>query len=96
MKILTIIDVAQGANLTDVRAHLGEELKGSWDLFSAGVLREAYATAKPTRVVFVLEAESVAAAQAHLAPLPLAASGAMQVEYVELHPFVNWSLLFAR
>jgi hypothetical protein len=60
------------------------------------VLREAYATASPTRVVFVLEAESAAAAEAHLRPLPMVASGLMTIQYVELRPFVNWSALFSR
>ena len=95
MKILAIIDVAPGSNLTELRAHLASELKGSWDLFASGILREAYATASPTRVVFVLEADSAAEAHAHLAPLPLVAAGLMHIELVELRPFVNWSVLFA-
>jgi hypothetical protein len=96
MKVLAIIDVAPGANMAELRKALPEEIKGSWGLFASGVLREAYATASPTRVVFVLEAESVAAAEAHLRPLPMVAAGLMKIEYVELRPFVNWSALFAR
>jgi hypothetical protein len=96
MKVLAIIDVAPGANMPELAKALPEEIKGSWGLNASGVLREAYATAKPTRVVFVLEADSAAAAEAHLGPLPLVAAGLMKVEYVELRPFVNWSALFAR
>jgi hypothetical protein len=55
----------------------------------------------PTRddasaLVLLLEAESTADANAHLQKLPLVASGSMRVELVELRPFVNWSLLFAK
>jgi len=55
MKILAILDVSPGAPLEIIRATLANELKGSWALFALGVLREAYATATLTRVVFVLE-----------------------------------------
>jgi hypothetical protein len=61
-----------------------------------GVLREAYATAVPTRVIFVLEADDVARAEEHLRKLPLIAAGLLHFELVELRPFVNWSMLFAR
>ena len=95
MKVLAIIDVAPGADMAELRKALPEEIMGSWGLFASGVLREAYATASPTRVVFVLEVESAVAADAHLRRLPMVAAGLMKMEYVELRPFVNWSALFA-
>jgi len=96
MKILAILDVLPGAPMESVRAKLPNELKGSWALFASGVLREAYATARPTRVVFVLEAEDAAHAEEHLRKLPLVAAGHLNFEIVELRPFVNWSMLFAQ
>jgi hypothetical protein len=96
MKILAILDVLPGAPMESIRAKLATELRGSWALFASGVLREAYATATTTRVVFVLEAEDVAHAEEHLRKLPLVAAGHLNFELVELCPFVNWSMLFAR
>jgi hypothetical protein len=96
MKILAILDVLPGASMESVRAKLANELKGSWALFASGVLREAYATATPTRVVFVLESEDAAHAEEHLRKLPLVAAGHLNFELVELRPFVNWSMLFAQ
>ena len=96
MKILAIIDVAPGAQLETVRSQLADELKGSWALFASGVLREAYATASPSRVVFVLEAEDAAHAEDQLRKLPLVAASLFRIELVELRPFVNWATLFAR
>jgi len=96
MKVLAIIDVAHGAPVESVRAELATELRGSWMLFETGILREAYATTSPTRVVFVLEADDSATALEHLHKLPLVAAGHLHVELVELRPFVNWSVLFAR
>jgi hypothetical protein len=96
VKVLAIIDVAQGASLEAARHQLAEELKGSWALLASGVLREAYATAAPTRVVFVLEADDVPRAEEHLRKLPLVAAGLFRIELIELRPFANWAALFAR
>ena len=96
MKFLAIVDVAEGAALERIRAELASELKASWALFASGVIREAHATEKPTRVVFTLEAQDRAAASAALQSLPLIAAGLFHVELVELRPFANWSLLFDR
>ena len=95
MKILAMVEVAEGADRTRLRADLATELEGSWALFAAGVLREAYATEEPGRVVFVLDTPDREAAARALDSLPRVAAGLFRVELVELRPFVNWSLLFA-
>ncbi len=94
MKILAIVDLSATADRGEVFRRLNEELRESWKLFSANVIREAYATADPTRVVFVLEADDLAAADAALRQLPLVELGFFTVQYIELRPFSNWSRLF--
>jgi hypothetical protein len=96
MKVLAMLNLKPEASVEAVRAELANEIRGSWGLFASGVLREAYATEIPSRVVFVIEADDCAAAERHLAPLPLIAAGLFRVEFMELRPFVNWSMLFAR
>jgi hypothetical protein len=96
MKVLAILTLKPEASLESVRAERAKEIRGSWGLFASGVLREAYATEIPSRVVFVIEAHDLAAAERQLAPLPLIAAGMFNVELMELRPFVNWSMLFAR
>jgi len=66
MKMLAIVDVAPGASMESIRAEIKNEIMGSWELFSSGVLREAYSTATPSRVVFILEADDIGSARAHL------------------------------
>jgi hypothetical protein len=95
MKILATLSLQPDAPLEKVRPRLAEELRGSWALYAKDQLREVYATDRPTRVVFILEAASGSAAAALLAELPLVAAGLFQVDVIELHPFVNWSLLFS-
>jgi|GEM_PF-5663037 len=96
MKFLAIINVAKSADLQSVRNDLANELKASWELFASGMLREAYLTDIPTRVVFIIETDGRAQAEACLRGMPLIGSGSLVFELVELQPFVNWSLLFAR
>jgi hypothetical protein len=95
MKVLAMLTLTPQAKLETVRAELANELKTSWALYASGALREVYATEDPKRVVFVLEADDTAGAKRLLAPLPLVAAGFFTLEFVELRPFVNWSMLFA-
>ncbi|HEY0801365.1 MAG TPA: hypothetical protein VGD54_11015 [Steroidobacteraceae bacterium] len=96
MKVLAILDLAPGVQLETVRAQLEGEIKCSWGLYASGALREVYATAIATRVVFVLESENQSAAEKNLRLLPLVAAGLFKIELIELRPFVNWSRLFAQ
>jgi len=95
VKILAILTLKPEISLPVIRAQLAEELRGSWALYSSGLVREVYATERPTRVVFVLEAADVPSATERLGVLPLVAAGMFHVESIELRPFVNWSMLFA-
>jgi len=96
VKILAIISIAPGAEIATIRQHLGEELRGSWDMFATGTLREAYATENPGRVVFILETDSIGHARTLLGNLPLVQAGCFALELLELRPFVNWSFLFSK
>ena len=95
MKVLAVVSLAASADLSEVRRLLVEELRGSWTLFSENIVREAYMTDDPSRVVFVLEAEDLAAAEGRLQKLPLVKSGAFTLQLIELRPFANWARLFA-
>jgi len=95
MKILALIDVVAGAPIEKIRAELASEVRASWELFAAGALREVYATAAPSRVVFVFEAADPEEAAGRLDDMPLIKAGHLKYELIELRPFTNWSLLFA-
>ncbi len=96
MKVQAILTLMPQTPLETVRGELADELRGSWALYASGVLREIYATDDPKKVVFVLEAADAQAARQALAPLPMIAAGMFGMEIVELRPFVNWSMLFAK
>jgi hypothetical protein len=96
LKILAIVTLKPEASSSAVRAQLVDEIKGSWTLYSSGLLREVYATESPARVVFMLEAADTETAADSLRGLPLVAAGMFHIEMLELRPFVNWAMLFAR
>jgi hypothetical protein len=95
MKVLAVVKLAESADMSDVRRLLSDELRCSWNLYAENIIREAYMTDDPTRVVFVLEAVDLAAAEAQLQKLPLVAKGSFTVQLIELRSFANWALLFA-
>jgi hypothetical protein len=94
VKVLVILTLVPQTPLETIRKELADELKGSWALYADDVLREAYATDDPKRVVFMVEAADADAAKRILAPLPMISAGMFEMEFVELRPFVNWSMLF--
>ncbi len=95
MKVLAVISVAPHAQPERIGAALRAELEASWGLLRAGVLREAYATDSPSRVVFILEATDVQEAAEILGRLPLVDQAQFRIELTPLLPFVNWERLFA-
>jgi len=96
MKILAIIELAAEPPQPVTPGALIDELQGAWRLYSDGLLRSAYATSSPTRVVFELEVIDRMHAEEALSRLPLVADGTFRVTYIELLPFVNWEKLFAQ
>jgi muconolactone delta-isomerase len=95
MKVLAMLTLKPETTFEKARHELAEELKASWALYASGALREVYATEDPKRVVFVLEADDAEGAKRILARLPLVSAAIFDLEFVELRPFVNWSMLFA-
>jgi hypothetical protein len=95
MKIMAIVTLASSAKLSEVGRLLKDELRGSWKLFSENIIREAYATDDPARIVFVLETVDVAAARTHVQTLPLVRQGDFDMQLIELRPFANWARLFS-
>lgn len=95
MRVLAIVQMLPTADRGKVISQLNDELKASWKLFEQDVLREAYGTDIPGRVVFIFEASDITVAQAALNGLPLVQAGCFDVQLIELRPFANWSRLFA-
>ena len=65
------------------------ELKACLGLLAADVMREAYATASPTRVKFVPDTQDKAQVEHSLATLPPVTAGLFRFELIEVKPFAN-------
>jgi len=85
-------------NGVDVRAEVGRhaaaELRALWQLLADGVVREMYSFAG-RGAVLVLEAESLQAAEHHIAQLPLISADVMALEVTELRAFTAIEMLFS-
>lgn len=73
---------------------LRAEARSLWDLQQQGIVREAYFRADRHNAVLVLECANAAAAQAHLATLPLVQAGLIDFEVIPLIPYDGFARLF--
>ena len=94
MKILALWSVKETTTLEEVQPLLLEEERFAWRSYLTGDLREHYESDMPTPAISILEAESVEAAQARFADLPILKAGLITVAYYPLRPFRNWDVLF--
>ncbi len=97
MKILVLPAPRAGADRETMERHAADEQQTILELYGRDVVRELYARAnQPGRVVFVLEAASVEAAQEALATLPFARLGLIDFELIPLAPFPGLTRLAQR
>jgi muconolactone delta-isomerase len=70
------------------------EARRVWELYQEGTVREIYFRADRPSAVLLLECTDVAAAEATLAGLPLAAAGLIRFEIVPLRAYPGFARLF--
>lgn len=70
----------------DIRPLIPAEQEALRALKEAGVVRESFIRTDHAGAYFIVEAESVEAAQQHFATLPFVQEGIMTTEYAELIP----------
>jgi len=95
MKILALEREVPGVPEGAFAPHLREEAARAFELQQAGVVRELYFRDDEESAVLVLECESLHAAEAALATLPLVREGLIRFELVPLRPYPGFARLFA-
>jgi len=94
MKMLAVGRLRDGADAHEIARYAREEMRALWQLYRGGVVREMYSPGRPGAVL-VLEAASLQQAEAALADLPLVSAELIVFEFIELHPFGAFEVLFA-
>ena len=94
MKILVVWRVKPDADLEQIGRLLVEEERFAWRMYLRDQLREHYESDFPAPAISILEMDSVEAAKAALADLPIMKAGFLDPEYHPLRPFRNWEVLF--
>lgn len=93
MKLLALEIEAPGTTPDAFRPHLREEAKAVWDLYLAGIVREAHFRTDRHTAVLVLECPDTARAREVLASLPLVRQGLIRFEIVPLAPYSGFERL---
>ncbi len=94
MKLLAIGRPRPGVETRAAIAHHAvDELRMLWAFYRDGFVREIHSPRGPGAVL-ILEASSVAAAEARLADLPLVENEIIEFELIELRPFTGFERLF--
>jgi hypothetical protein len=94
MKILAIEVESPGATPEQFGPHLKPEAARVWDLYAAGVIREAYFDTSRHVAVLMLECVDVDAAQVALDSLPLVRAGLIRFDLYPLTAYTGFSRLF--
>jgi hypothetical protein len=94
MKILAIEVEAPDATPEQFGTYLKLEALQVWELYAAGVIREAYFDAARHVAVLMLECADVDAAQAALDSLPLVQAGLIRFELYPLTAYTGFARLF--
>ena len=94
MKILALEIEAPGLSPTAFAPHLQDEARTLWDLYQAGLVREAYFRPDRHTAVLVLECESLLHAETVLSSLPLVQRRLISFELIPLEPYSGYSRLF--
>lgn len=95
MKLLCLDIPQPGATMEKYQPHLVAEVRHTWQSYKSGLVRDIYFRQDRPGVAIFIEADSVDAARAALAELPLSKAGLIGWDVIPLGPFVNWELLFA-
>jgi hypothetical protein len=94
MKLLAIGRPRAGTDAGQIARRARDEMRALWQLYRDGVVREVYSPGR-AGAVLVLETAGRQQAEDTVAGLPLAASGVIDFEVIELLPFGAFEVLFA-
>lgn len=95
MRILAITRREPGATAAQIQALQVPEARAVWRLIGEDFIREIHFDPTRPAVVLTLEAESVDAARARLAALPMVAQGLLGFDFLEMRPYRQLANLFA-
>lgn len=95
MKLLALEVEEPGLSPEAFRPHLRDEAKAVWELYLAGIVREAYFDTDHHSAVLVLECPDAEGAREVLSTLPLVRHKLIHFEIVPLAPYNGFERLFA-
>ena len=96
MKLLALSVRQPGASFDDIQRLQVPEVTMVWQMQQEGFLREIYFDPDRPAVTLILEAESIEAARARLAQLPMVEAGLIDFDLIKLGHYAQIQALFAK
>jgi muconolactone delta-isomerase len=94
MNLLAIEKEVPNVDAEAFEPHLKAEAYKVWELYQAGIIREAYFRQDRSEVVLMLECDDVEEAHEILQSLPLVYEGLIAFDVIPLVPYSGFSRLF--
>ncbi len=96
MKIIAHLSFTPDADLQAFLSIRAEEAATVWELYKAGMIRDAALRADLKGAVLTFEAETAAEVAAVLETFPAVKAGMFVYELIPVTPFLSWETLFRR
>lgn len=96
MRVLAFFTAPKNGRAIDYKRYQEAEAKMVWELYAAGLVREAYSCDSHVCAVMILECQSLAEAKQVSRQLPTVKAGVLRCELVKLDPLPKFSEFFAR
>ena len=94
MQVLAIVTRARGRTDADVEPYRVPEGRGVWSLVKSSAVRRVWSRADQPGAVLLLEIAGLAAAREAMMSLPLVRDGLVDLQLIELTPFLAFEYLF--
>ena len=95
MRFLAVMTPTEGTDAKQMLPLLAAEEVVAWRLYREGFAREFYLTEQAGTAVVIVEAPSADQVLARFESLPLREANLIQIQILELRPFLNWEQLFS-
>jgi hypothetical protein len=95
MKLLCLDIPQPGASMDKYQPHMLAEVRGAWQLYKSGFVREIYFRQDRPGVIIIAECDSVETARQIMREFPLVKAGLIDWEMIPIGPMVSWEMLFA-
>jgi len=95
MKILVVLTAKADVQPEQLQKNLILENKLVWEMYTSSLIREMYFRTDTIGAVFILEADTITAAENAFNTLPMVQQNLITAQFIPLAPFTNIQFAFS-